>query len=648
MVPRPVGAHRRSRGLPGDLDCLVATGWQTSFRVATLPARRRFYFVQSDETRFHPAGSPWEHITRLSYMLDLDFLTEARWIKRWLWESFGRDAELVPNGLDETVFFPSEPLEPRGRRPRVLIEGAINLPYKGMAEAYAAVADEDVEIWIVSSLGRPPKHWRCDRFFEQVPMSLMRRIYSSCDILLKLSRVEGFFGPPMEMMACGGAVVVGRVSGYDEYIDDGANALVVDVDRPEEATAAVRRLVRDPGLRASLIQAGLRTAREWRWEPSIDILERFYLDVVDGRRGVPPSPASLDRSFSIAYFYGLLRGEVWEDLKGAQATPGEEWHSVNACPSQRGATLCRRRGSDAAIPHQRLLHRLRQERSFRALATLVYRAYHAAKVILSGCAGDSGAVEVTSPRPGGWSSGSSLPSITAETGGAIHRFRRALVTGGAGFIGSHIVDALLDQDLEVTVLDDLSSGTRDNLPAGVGLIEADVASLGVVDLVAAARPDLVIHAAAQISVPASVLDPARDRDVNLVGTENILKGAQAARASRFVFISSGGAIYGAASGASEETVPAPRNPYGVHKLAAEAYVRLKHDATWNCALFERVWPSSASWSGGRRGGHLPGRRRGSRGRVTVFGDGRQSRDFVHVDDAVRATIAVAASDMVGT
>jgi hypothetical protein len=187
--------------LPADLDCLVATGWQTSFRVATLPARHRFYFVQSDETRFHPAGSPWEHITRLSYMLDLDFLTEARWIKRWLRDSFGKDAELVPNGLDETIFFPSEPLEPKGKRPRVLIEGAINLPYKGMAEAYAAVANEDVEIWIVSSLGRPPKHWRCDRSFEQVPMSEMRRIYSSCDILLKLSRVEGFFGPPMEMMA---------------------------------------------------------------------------------------------------------------------------------------------------------------------------------------------------------------------------------------------------------------------------------------------------------------------------------------------------------------------------------------------------------------------------------------------------------------
>ena len=280
-------------------------------------------------------------------------------------------------------------------------------------------------------------------------MSLMWRIYSSCDILLKLSRVEGFFGPPMEMMACGGAVVVGRVSGYAEYIDDGANALVVDVDRPEEATAAVRRLVGDPGLRESLIQAGLRTAREWRWEPSIDILERFYLDVVDGRRGVPPSLASLDRSFSIAYFYGLLRGEVWEDLKGAQATPGEEWHSVDPRALHSAAQLSAfAAAATAADPTERLLHRLRQERSFRALAPSSTAPTTRPRSSVSGCAGDLGAVEVTSPRPGGWSSGSSLPSITAETGGAIHRFRRALVTGGAGFIGSHIVDALLDQELE--------------------------------------------------------------------------------------------------------------------------------------------------------------------------------------------------------
>jgi hypothetical protein len=366
--------------LPSDIDCLIATGWQTSFRVATLPARHKFYFVQSDETRFHPAGSPWAHITRLSYMLDLDFLTEARWIKQWLWDSFQKEAELVPNGLDETIFFPSEPLAPRGRRPRVLIEGAISLPYKGMAEAHAAVAREDVEIWIVSSLGRLPKHWRCDRFFQRVPMSEMRRIYSSCDVLLKLSRVEGFFGPPMEMMACGGAVVVGRVTGHDEYIQDGVNALVVDPERPDEATAAVRRLIQDRTLRESLVQAGLKTARGWRWEPSIDILERYLVDVVAGQRGVSPSSAASRRSFSISYFYGMLRGEVWDDPEDPRPVTSGGPGRLEAGAARTAALLsAEAKRATTADPTEKLVARLRQERWFRAFATVVYRSHQAAR-----------------------------------------------------------------------------------------------------------------------------------------------------------------------------------------------------------------------------------------------------------------------------
>ena len=365
--------------MPTDIDCLVATGWTTSFRVTMLPARHKFYFVQSDETRFHPAGSSWAHITRLSYMLDFNYLTEARWIQRWLMDAFRQEAELVPNGLDEAIFHPTEPLVPKGRRPRVLIEGAIGLPYKGMAEAYAAVAGEDVDIWIVSSLGRPPRDWRYERFFEQVPMSQMRRIYSSCDILLKLSRVEGFFGPPMEMMACGGAVVVSRVTGYDEYIQDGVNALVVDAERPEEATAAVRRLVGEPGLREALVKAGLHTARAWRWEPSIDVLERFYVDVASGQRGVVQTPAALHRSSSVAYFYGMLRGEVWNGPSdvlphtsdaggGALANSGEE---SRAEPDSDHSMV--------ADPTEKLIVRLRQERWFQVLAALMYRSHRAAK-----------------------------------------------------------------------------------------------------------------------------------------------------------------------------------------------------------------------------------------------------------------------------
>ncbi|MEK7322534.1 MAG: glycosyltransferase family 4 protein [Pseudomonadota bacterium] len=294
---------------PKDIDILVATGWSTSFRVAVLPAQKKFYFVQSDETRFHPRNSSWEHITRLSYTIGYNYLTEARWIKAWLADSFGHNAELVPNGLDENIFFPAEPLQPKGTKPRILLEGAIGLPYKGMAEAFTAVRDLDVEVWCVSSYGKPEKRWKCDRFFEHVPMTEMRRIYSSCDILLKLSRVEGFFGPPMEMMACGGTVIVGEVTGYDEYIENEVNALVVNPMLPQQAAKAICRLIDDRDLKARLTENGRLTAQNWQWESSIDILEAYYIDVLDGKRGTKMTTGKAASAISLAYFYGQLRGE---------------------------------------------------------------------------------------------------------------------------------------------------------------------------------------------------------------------------------------------------------------------------------------------------------------------------------------------------
>jgi O-antigen biosynthesis protein len=288
---------------PKDLEILVATGWTTSFTVARLPAKNKFYFVQSDETRFHPKGSVAQRITTLSYSFGFNYFTEARWIRTWLMENFGHEAELVPNGLDSDIFFPAKPLTPKGEKPRILLEGAIGLAYKGMEEAFTAVSDLDVEVWCVSSYGKPKPGWKCDRFFEQIPMTEMRRIYSSCDILLKLSRVEGFFSPPMEMMACGGAVVVGKVTGYDEYIVDGYNALVVDPCNVDDAKAAINRILSDRELYNKLIMNGLTTAKAWQWEQSIDRLEAYFLDVLSGKRGksYPLVRQEIDKSVSLVY-----------------------------------------------------------------------------------------------------------------------------------------------------------------------------------------------------------------------------------------------------------------------------------------------------------------------------------------------------------
>lgn len=261
---------------PDNVDVLVATAWSTSFKVAELSARRKFYFVQSDETRFHPSGSIWQHFTALSYCFDFEYLTEARWIQSWLRDDFGHEVHLVPNGLDCAVFYPCQPLAPKGKRLRVLLEGAIALPYKGMADAFAAIAPLDVEVWCVSSLGDPDPDWKCHRFFKQIPMDRMNTIYSSCDILLKLSRVEGFFGPPLEMMACGGVAVVAKVTGYDEYIVDGFNALVVEPGDIIGARMAIQRLIDDPVTLQFLRDNGRITASQWNWSASIDILDGIF------------------------------------------------------------------------------------------------------------------------------------------------------------------------------------------------------------------------------------------------------------------------------------------------------------------------------------------------------------------------------------
>jgi glycosyltransferase involved in cell wall biosynthesis len=297
----------------GPLDILVATGWSTAFCLPRISSTVKCYFVQSDETRFFPAGSLWGLLASLTYYFGVNYLTEAKWIQEWLYKTFGHKAELIPNGLDETIFYPAQPLQPRGSRPRVLLEGAIALPFKGMAEAFEAVAPLDVEVWCVSSLGRPKKGWKCDRFFERIPMADMRRVYSSCDILLKLSRVEGFFGPPMEMMACGGTVVVGRVTGYDEYIVDGHNALVVDAEDIKAAREAVRRLSCDTSLRDALIVNGRLTAQKWKWNESMDILERYFMRLLSSHEHRADYGKRAEHDLSLSHVYSLLSKKVYLD-----------------------------------------------------------------------------------------------------------------------------------------------------------------------------------------------------------------------------------------------------------------------------------------------------------------------------------------------
>jgi UDP-glucose 4-epimerase len=217
---------------------------------------------------------------------------------------------------------------------------------------------------------------------------------------------------------------------------------------------------------------------------------------------------------------------------------------------------------------------------------------------------------------------------------------RAVVTGGAGFVGSNLVDALLARGDEVVVVDDLSTGKRENVAAEAELVELDILDPALGDVLAEARPDVCFHLAAQADVPTSVRRPDFDAEVNVVGTVRIL--AAAGPATDVVFTSSGGATYGEYDRPAREDDPrSPLSPYGVAKLAGEEYLsawnRL-HGTRHSALRLANVYGprQEAGLEGGVVAIFLNAMAAGDE--TTVFGDGGQSRDFVYVDDVVRALL----------
>jgi UDP-glucose 4-epimerase len=226
---------------------------------------------------------------------------------------------------------------------------------------------------------------------------------------------------------------------------------------------------------------------------------------------------------------------------------------------------------------------------------------------------------------------------------------RVLVTGGAGFIGSHVADALLERGHEVLVADNFATGQRANVPAHAQLAEVDITTGELDAAVARFRPEAVVHHAAQMDVRRSVAEPTFDAETNVIGTVRVAAAAASVGARALIFASSGGAIYG-----EQETFPAPEShllrpvsPYGVAKLCGESYV----DYYGRAAGMRTVCLRYANVYGPRQNG------RGEAGVVaifsslllagktpTIYGDGKQTRDYVYVGDVVRANLAVLADD----
>jgi UDP-glucose 4-epimerase len=225
---------------------------------------------------------------------------------------------------------------------------------------------------------------------------------------------------------------------------------------------------------------------------------------------------------------------------------------------------------------------------------------------------------------------------------------RILVTGGAGFIGSHVVDAFLKAGHEVAVVDDLSTGVRENVNAQAGFWQLDIRSDKLAQVVGDFRPEVISHHAAQMSVGLSAKDPKWDADINILGALNVLEAAVRAGVRSVLFSSTGGAMYGEQPvlPTPETIFPAPVSPYGVAKLALERYLhayRFMHGLDSVALRYANVY-------GPRQNPH------GEAGVVAIFckaildgrpltvnGDGLQTRDYVYVGDVVRANLAALGS-----
>ena len=227
--------------------------------------------------------------------------------------------------------------------------------------------------------------------------------------------------------------------------------------------------------------------------------------------------------------------------------------------------------------------------------------------------------------------------------------KRALVTGGAGFIGSHVAEAYLDAGYEVTVLDDLSTGRREHVPQGAKFVHAGVNDREARELLERGRFTVLNHHAAQMDVRVSVSDPLRDERINIAGLINLLEGARVGGVQRVVFASSGGVIYGDGESLpfSEQSRKLPVSPYGVSKLASEYYLAMYstlHGLEVVSLRYGNVYGPRQNPHGEAGVVAIFSNRLRDREGLTIYGDGSQTRDYVFVGDVARANLMVSSGD----
>lgn len=253
-------------------DVVIATEWRSAFDCYKIKARKYIYFVQSIESRFFfNKDSLLAYVADTSYELPFEFITEASWIRNYLWEKYEKHSLLILNGIDKSVFCASgDAIRKRDKKKtRFLVEGSVTNWLKNVPRTIElCVRAGAEEIWLVTP-DDVADYPGVSRVFSRVPISQMPMIYRSCDVLVKLSLVEGMFGPPLEMFHCGGTAITYDIEGSEEYLRNDYNAIVVPKNSEEMVIEAIQELIVDRDKLNRLKANAIITADEWRnWETS--------------------------------------------------------------------------------------------------------------------------------------------------------------------------------------------------------------------------------------------------------------------------------------------------------------------------------------------------------------------------------------------
>lgn len=296
-------------------DLVIATWWKTALELAQFHAERYAYFVQSIESRFYPEyEQPLRRLVDATYQFGVAYVTEVDWIRQHLLDHHGQQAAVVRNGIRKDLYHADMARSDTQQELRVVVEGPFRVKFKNVGRTIQLVKKAGVtDITLLTS---SPVSWipGVNRLYSRVPITSVPGIYQSCDVLVKLSSVEGMFGPPLEMFHCGGTAVVYDVSGYDEYICHEGNALVAAMGDEDAVVAHIRRLMRDRDLLRELRVNAALTAQGWpSWEQSSEQFHEWTVAMLN--------QAGHDRAAIEALTAAAWRDYVRDEAIRLQGTP---------------------------------------------------------------------------------------------------------------------------------------------------------------------------------------------------------------------------------------------------------------------------------------------------------------------------------------